>query len=103
MSLRPQKRLKLSESFVLSSSELRVGVEINMSGHEATEHVHGHPALQHHFENMEQQREAGTLGMWIFLVTEIMFFGGMFLAYALYRKLYPAAFASGSNHLDIWV
>ena len=50
---------------------------------------------------MEQQREAGTLGMWIFLVTEIMFFGGMFLAYALYRSLYPAAFASGSNHLDI--
>jgi cytochrome c oxidase subunit 3 len=39
--------------------------------------------------------------MWIFLVTEIMFFGGMFLAYTLYRSLYPAAFASASNHLDI--
>jgi cytochrome c oxidase subunit 3 len=51
----------------------------------ATTHAHGHRALQHHFENMEQQREAGTLGMWIFLVTEIMFFGGMFLAYTLYR------------------
>jgi cytochrome c oxidase subunit 3 len=50
---------------------------------------------------MEQQREAGTLGMWVFLVTEIMFFGGMFLAYTLYRSTYPAAFASGSNHLDI--
>jgi cytochrome c oxidase subunit 3 len=50
---------------------------------------------------MEQQREAGTLGMWVFLVTEIMFFGGMFLAYSLYRTLYPAAFASASNHLDI--
>ena len=74
-----------------------------MSGHAATEHIHGHPALQHHFENMEQQREAGTLGMWIFLVTEIMFFGGMFLAYALYRWKFPAAFASGSNHLDIWL
>ena len=74
-----------------------------MSGHAATEHVHGHPALQHHFENMEQQREAGTLGMWIFLVTEIMFFGGMFLAYALYRWKFPGAFASGSNHLDIWL
>src|SRR5262249_10024472 len=58
-------------------------------------------ALQHHFENMEQQREAGTLGMWVFLVTEIMFFGGMFLAYTLYRYKYPAAFASASNHLDI--
>src|SRR4026209_477369 len=63
--------------------------------------VHGHPALQHHFENMEQQREAGTLGMWVFLVTEVMFFGGMFLAYTLYRTFYPAAFASASNHLDI--
>lgn len=66
-----------------------------------TEHTHGHPALQHHFENMEQQREAGTLGMWVFLVTEIMFFGGMFLAYTLYRSQHPEAFASASNHLDI--
>ncbi|HXC71932.1 MAG TPA: cytochrome c oxidase subunit 3 [Pyrinomonadaceae bacterium] len=72
-----------------------------MATHATTQDVHGHPALQHHFENMEQQREAGTLGMWVFLVTEIMFFGGMFLAYTLYRNQYPAAFASGSNHLDI--
>ena len=43
-----------------------------MATHAATAEpeVHGHPALQHHFENMEQQREAGTLGMWVFLVTE---------------------------------
>src|SRR5919108_4086468 len=72
-----------------------------MISHATTDDVHGHPALQHHFENMEQQREAGTLGMWIFLVTEIMFFGGMFLAYTLYRSFFPAAFASASNHLDI--
>jgi cytochrome c oxidase subunit 3 len=69
----------------------------------ATTHSHAahHPSLQHHFENMEQQREAGTLGMWVFLVTEIMFFGGMFLAYTLYRYQYPVAFATASNHLDI--
>src|SRR5574341_425587 len=68
----------------------------------ATTHEHvSHPALQHHFENMEQQREAGTLGMWVFLVTEIMFFGGMFLAYTNYRYKYPLAFAAASNHLDI--
>lgn len=72
-----------------------------MVTHATTPEVHGHPALQHHFENMEQQREAGTLGMWVFLVTEIMFFGGMFLAYTLYRASYPASFASASNHLDI--
>ncbi len=72
-----------------------------MVTHATTHDVHGHPALQHHFENMEQQREAGTLGMWVFLVTEIMFFGAMFLAYTLYRSSYPEAFASASNHLDI--
>jgi cytochrome c oxidase subunit 3 len=64
------------------------------------EHEVHHPALQHHFENLEQQREAGTLGMWIFLVTEVMFFGGMFFAYTLYRYLYPLEFASASNHLS---
>lgn len=72
-----------------------------MVTHATAQEIHGHPALQHHFENMEQQREAGTLGMWVFLVTEIMFFGGMFLAYTLYRSAYPASFASASNHLDI--
>src|SRR5687767_11671756 len=72
-----------------------------MNSHATATEVHGHRSLQHHFENMEQQREAGTLGMWIFLVTEIMFFGGMFLAYTLYRTHFPAAFASASNHLDI--
>jgi cytochrome c oxidase subunit 3 len=50
---------------------------------------------------MEQQREAGALGMWVFLVTEIMFFGGMFFAYTLYRTKYPLEFASASNHLDL--
>src|SRR5216117_1982289 len=70
----------------------------------AATHEHAsHPALRHHFENMEQQREAGTLGMWVFLVTEIMFFGGMFLAYTLYRRAYPQSFAVASNHLNIWL
>jgi cytochrome c oxidase subunit 3 len=50
---------------------------------------------------MEQQREAGTLGMWIFLITEIMFFGALFFAYALYRTSFPEAFATASNHLDL--
>jgi cytochrome c oxidase subunit 3 len=51
---------------------------------------------------MEQQREAGTLGMWWFLLTEIMFFGGMFLAYTIYRHMYFDAFAAGSNVLSVW-
>jgi cytochrome c oxidase subunit III len=67
----------------------------------ATPHGAVNPNLQHHFYSMEQQLEASTLGMWVFLVTEIMFFGGMFMAYILYRILYPEAWVLGSNHLDV--
>ena len=52
-------------------------------------HAH-HPKLQHHFDDMEQQVEASTLGMWVFLVTEIMFFGGLFMAYLVYRHAVAA-------------
>src|SRR5690348_4374017 len=50
---------------------------------------------------MEQQRQASSLGMWLFLATEIMLFGGMFCAYLLYRLLYFPDFAAASNSLDI--
>jgi cytochrome c oxidase subunit 3 len=60
-------------------------------------------ALQHHFENPEQQRDASTIGMWSFLLTEIMFFGGLFLAYFAYRQAYPAAFASASLKTSLWI
>lgn len=59
-----------------------------------------HGALAHHFDNMEQQRDATTIGMWVFLVTEIMFFGAMFFAYTLYRAYYPEAFRVASSGLD---
>jgi len=62
-------------------------------------HGHRHPA--HQFETMEQQKESSTLGMWLFLVTEIMFFGGMFTAYVVYRSIHPAAFVAASHELDI--
>ncbi len=62
-----------------------------------------HHALQHHFDNMEQQREASSLGMWIFLATEIMFFGGMMLAYLIYRLAYWHAFAAGSQSMTMWL
>ncbi len=58
-------------------------------------------AVAHHFDTAEQQREASTLGMWAFLVTEIMMFGGLFTGYVVYRNLYPDGFAAGSHHLDI--
>lgn len=61
-----------------------------------------HPAhLAHHFDSMEQQRESSTLGMWLFLAQEVMFFGGMFVAYAIYRFKYHEAFAVASSHLSI--
>ncbi len=58
-------------------------------------------ALAHHFDTLEQQKEASTLGMWLFLVQEIMFFGGLFMTYLLYRWKDPTAFAAGSHELDI--
>ena len=60
-----------------------------------------HPDLQHHFQTLGQQQEAATLGMWIFLVTEVMFFGGLLMAYLLYRVWYPEAWAEGSLELNI--
>ncbi len=60
-----------------------------------------HTGLAHQFEDLEQQQAADTLGLWVFLVTEIMFFGGVFASYAIYRWLYLAAFESGSRILDI--
>lgn len=57
--------------------------------------------LQHHFEDAEQQFDSAVFGTWVFLVTEIMFFSGMFMAYILYRSWYPEAFAHASHHLDI--
>jgi cytochrome c oxidase subunit 3 len=61
-----------------------------------------HPKLQHHFETMQQQKEASTLGMWLFLLTEVLFFGGLFFAYLLYRMWYFEAFAEASRTIQIW-
>jgi cytochrome c oxidase subunit 3 len=57
--------------------------------------------LRHHFASQEQQMDASTLGMWTFLVTEVLFFGGMFAGYAVYRAMYPAAFASTSRYMNV--
>ncbi|MDM7922820.1 MAG: cytochrome c oxidase subunit 3 [Pyrinomonadaceae bacterium] len=70
-----------------------------MASHAHT-HEHHEPGLQHQFEDMKQQEESVSIGMWMFLVQEIMFFGGLFTAYMVFRWRYPMAFAAGSNHLD---
>jgi cytochrome c oxidase subunit III len=66
----------------------------------STEHEHP-PFLRHHFETPAQQKEASSFGMWLFLLTEVMFFGGMFMAYLIYRNWYFPAFAAGSKTLSI--
>ncbi len=67
---------------------------------EAAHHPHV-PGLAHQFDSLEQQTEAATLGMWVFLVTEVLFFGGLFMVYTVYRSWYPDAFAAASHTLDI--
>jgi cytochrome c oxidase subunit 3 len=57
--------------------------------------------LKHHFATTAQQMDADTLGMWTFLITEVLFFGGMFTAYAMYRNMYLDAFASTSQYMNV--
>ncbi len=59
--------------------------------------------LQHHFTDAEQQKESSKLGMWIFLLTEVLLFGGLFLAYAVYRAWYPDMFINAHKALDVWL
>src|SRR5580692_9555232 len=76
----------------MSDSHLTAGVD-----------THVHPPYQrHHFVSMEQQNETVQFGMWLFLLTEIMFFGGLFTAYLIYRNWYFPAFVAGSHQLDIF-
>ena len=63
--------------------------------------MHRTGALYGQFKTLEQQKDTATLGMWIFLVTEVMFFGGIMLAYAINRHTYYHAYAMGSNTLSL--
>jgi cytochrome c oxidase subunit 3 len=67
----------------------------------ASVHPHHSQALLHHFDTAGQQKDASTLGMWLFLVTEIMFFGGMFTSYIVYRTLHPEGFVEASHELNL--
>lgn len=59
--------------------------------------------VAHHFDDAEQQYDAAGLGMWLFLATEVLFFGGLFAGYSTYRYWYPEAFHTGSHLLDVWL
>jgi cytochrome c oxidase subunit III len=63
-------------------------------------HHHHNPALLHHFATEQQQKDSADLGMWIFLGTEVMFFGGLFCSYLIYRRWYYGDFAAASTSID---
>lgn len=78
-----------------------------LSDHSHVGDGHGHdaghgqyPFLAHHFDTPKHQFESGKLGIWIFLVTEVLFFGGLFCAYAIYRGLHPEIFVYAHYYLD---
>jgi cytochrome c oxidase subunit III len=74
------------------------GCPLSTSQTTTTEH---HPALANQFDSMEQQQDASTFGMWVFLLTEIMMFGGLFTAYLIYRLKYYPAFVAGSTSISV--
>jgi len=67
----------------------------------ATAHEEHDPFLAHHFETREQQDETCTMGMWLFLAQEVMFFGGLFAAYAVFRYKFPEAWMEASTTLSV--
>jgi cytochrome c oxidase subunit 3 len=71
----------------------------DLTSHASTHGAHP-PGFAHQFEDVQQQRDVGRLGMWVFLATEILFFGGMFTSYTIYRELHLSAFTIGSHLLD---
>jgi cytochrome c oxidase subunit III len=68
-----------------------------------TSRAESEPLLSIQFDDLEQQHDASNLGMWIFLATEVMFFGGLITAYVVYRALSPREFALASQHLNLWL
>ena len=60
--------------------------------------MHAEGTIEQQFHSAAQQRDAATLGMWVFLATEVLFFGGMFLGYTAYRFAHPRVFLEASNH-----
>lgn len=64
---------------------------------------HDNPALGHHWESFEQQHQGNVMGMWLFLSTEIMLFSGMFLAYFIFRMLYPDMFTAANHFQNVFL
>lgn len=71
--------------------------------HSHDDHTHGHdPHQQHHFATMEQQFDTSKIGMWLFLATEILLFGGLFVGFGMMQARYPKEFVEAHEHLVRW-
>lgn len=71
-----------------------------MSNHDDAHDHHGSRFIQHHYDDAQHQFDSGKLGIWLFLVTEILFFSGLFVAYILYRSQHPEIFDYAHSYLD---
>jgi cytochrome c oxidase subunit 3 len=80
-------------------STVENNVAVAEAPHEQAGHNHD-PHLAHHFDTPEQQFQTGKLGMWVFLATELLMFGGLFCGYSVYRHNHPDVFAYGHQYLD---
>src|SRR4051795_7270871 len=81
------------------NQSLTTDVDVRGEHHLAHEAEHD-SRLQHHFATFEQQLDAGKIGMWLFLATEILLFGGLFVGFALAQSAHPLAFLEAHHHLD---
>jgi cytochrome c oxidase subunit 3 len=69
--------------------------------HEAHDHGHGSPFIQHHYDDAQHQFDAGKLAIWLFLAQEVLFFSALFVAYVLYRHHHPEIYSYAHKYLDV--
>ena len=76
---------------------------VDVHGHDPHGHSHGDdPHHQHHFATMEQQFDTSKIGMWLFLATEVLLFGGLFVGFGMMQARYPREFVEAHTHLTRW-
>src|SRR6202161_4720649 len=86
----------------MSTSSVDLPSHSGPGGHDEHGHGLGDPHHQHHFTTMEQQFDTAKLGMWLFLATEILLFGGLFVGFGLMQARYPREFVEAHEHLKRW-
>ncbi len=90
----------MTESTLSAKTEATTAPASGEDGQHAHYPEHSYPYVAHHFDKPEQQFESGKLGIWLFLVTEVLFFSGLFCAYAIYRAIHPEIFVWSHYFLD---